>query len=88
MKHNRFSVERIISILKEYEAGARMADLSRKHGVSEQSLYRWKSKYGRMSVSEAKRLRQLEKENAKLKHLLKEARLDKKALKELLSKDW
>ena len=51
MKHNRFSVEQIISILKEYEAGARMADLSRKHGVSEQSLYRWRSKYGRMSVS-------------------------------------
>ena len=88
MKHNRFSEEQIIAILKEYEAGARMADLSRKHGVSEQSLYRWKSKYGGMDVSEAKRLKRLEVENTKLKHLLAESMLDNKALKELASKKW
>ena len=88
MKHKRFSEEQIIPILKEYEAGARMADLSRKYGVSEQSLYRWKSKYGGMDVSEAKRLRQLEIENAKLKHLLAESMLDNKALQELVSKKW
>ena len=88
MKHKRFSEGQIIGILKEYEAGVRMADLSRKHGVSEQSLYRWKSKYEGMSVSEAKRLRFLESENAKLKHLLAEAMLDNKALKELVSKKW
>ena len=65
-----------------------MADLSRKYGVSEQNLYRWKSKYGGMDVSEARRLKQLESENAKLKHLLAESMLDSKALQELVSKKW
>jgi putative transposase len=88
MKRKRYSEEQIIGILKEHEAGAGMADLSRRHGVSEQSLYRWKSKYGGMQVSEAKRLRELEQENAKLKRLLADAMLDNAALKEVLGKKW
>ena len=88
MKHKRFSEEQIIGILKEHEAGAPMADLVRRYGVSQTSLYRWRSKYGGMEVSEAKRLRHLESENGKLKHLLAEAMIDNTALKELLSKKW
>lgn len=88
MKRKRYTEEQIITMLKEHEAGASMPDLARRHGVSEQSLYRWKSKYGGMEVSEAKRLRELEQENAKLKKLLAEAELDKAALKEILSKKW
>jgi putative transposase len=88
MKRKRFTEEQIISILKELEAGARVPDLSRLHNVSEQSIYRWKSKYGGMEVSEAKRLRELEQENAKLKRLLAEAELDKAALKEIVSGKW
>ena len=75
-------------MLKEHEAGAKTADLARKHGVSEATLYNWKSKYGGMDVSEAKRLKSLEDENAKLKKLLAEAMLDTAALRELLSKKW
>ncbi len=70
------------------EAGAKAADLSRKHGVSEATLYNWKSRYGGMDVSEARRLRALEDENAKLKKLLAESMLDVAALRELLSKKW
>jgi len=66
MKRARFTEEQIIGALKEYEAGAKTADLARKHGVSEATLYNWKAKYGGMDVSEAKRLKQLEDENAKL----------------------
>ncbi len=88
MKGKRYSEEQIITILKAHEAGARVADLVRKHGISEQSFYRWKSKYGGMEVSEAKRLRELEAENAKLKKLLAEAELDKTMLKDVLSKKW
>lgn len=88
MKRKRFTEEQIISILKEHEAGARVPDLVRKHNVSEQSIYRWKSKYGGMDVSEAKRLRELEQENSKLKRLLADAMLDNAALKELVSKKW
>ena len=73
---------------EEHEAGAKTADLARKHGVSEATLYNWKAKYGGMDVSEAKRLKQLEDENAKLKKLLAEAMLDASALRELLSKKW
>ena len=73
---------------KEYEAGVKVSDLIRRHGVSEQSFYRWKSKYGGMEVSEAKRLKELEQENARLKHLLAEAELDKAILKDVLSKKW
>ncbi len=80
--------EQIIAVLKEHEAGAKTADLARKHGVSEATIYNWKAKFGGMDVSEAKRLRALEDENAKLKKLLAEQMLDAAALRELLSKKW
>ena len=86
MKRSRFSEEQIIAVLKEMEAGAKAADLSRKHGVSEATLYNWKSRYGGMDVSEARRLKALEDENAKLKKLLAESMLDVAALRELLPK--
>ena len=88
MKRKRYSEEKIISILKEHEAGASVPDLSRRHGIVENTIYRWKSKYGGMEVSEAKRLRMLEAENAKLKKLLAEAELDKAALKEIVEGKW
>ncbi len=88
MKRARFTEEQIIGVLKEHEAGAKTADLARKHGVSEATLYNWKAKYGGMDVSEAKRLKQLEDENAKLKKLLAEQMLDVAALRELLAKKW
>src|SRR3954453_2453673 len=87
MKRARFTEEQIIGILKEHEAGAKTADLARKHGISEATLYNWKAKFGGMSVSEAKRLKQLEDENARLKKLLAEQMLDATALRELLSKN-
>lgn len=88
MKRKRFTEEQIIGALKQHAAGAAMPELARQHGVSEQTLYRWKAKYGNMEVNEAKRLRELEAENAKLKRLLADAMLDQAALKELLSKKW
>jgi len=88
MKGKRYTEEQIIRFLKEHEAGASVADLTRRHGFSEQSFYRWKSKFGGMEVSEAKRLRDLEAENAKLKRLLAEAELDKAALKDVIGKKW
>ena len=88
MKRSRHTEEQIIAILKEQEAGAKMADLCRQHGISSATLYNWKAKYGGLSVSEAKRLRALESENARLKKLVAEAMLDNAMLKELLSKKW
>jgi putative transposase len=88
MKRKRFSEEQIIGILREQEAGAKTADLARKHGVSEATLYNWKAKFGGMDVSEARRLKQIEDENGKLKRLLADAMLDASALRELLAKKW
>jgi putative transposase len=87
MKRSRFTEEQIIAVLKEHELGAKTADLCRKHGISEATFYNWKSKFGGMDVSEAKRLKALEGENAKLKKLLADAMLDNAALKDLLQKN-
>lgn len=88
MKRNRFTEEQIIGILKEHETGIPVLELCRKHGVSDASIYKWKAKYGGMEVSEAKRLKALEEENAKLKRMLADAMLDNVALKDLLGKKW
>ena len=88
MKKARFTEEQIIGVLREHEAGAKTSDLSRKHGISEATIYTWKSRYGGMDVSEAKRLKALEDENAKLKKLLADTMLDAAALRELLAKKW
>jgi len=88
MKRSRFTEEQIIGILKEHEAGVSVADLFRKHGVSDASIYKWKAKFGGMDVSEAKKLRALEDENGKLKRMLADAMLDNVALKDLLGKKW
>ena len=84
----RFSEEQIIGILREQEAGAAAKEIARRHGISEQSFYRWKAKYGGMEVSDARRLRDLEAENGKLKRLLAEAHLDNAALKDVLGRKW
>ena len=88
MKRKRFTEEQIIGILKEHEAGVSVAELCREHGVSDASIYKWKAKFGGLDVSEAKRLKALEDENAKLKRLLADAMLDNVALKDLLGKKW
>lgn len=88
MKRSRFSEEQIIGILKEHEAGATAADLSRKHGISDATFYNWRSKYGGMDVSDAKKLKGLEAENAKLKKLLAEQMMDVATLKEMLGKNF
>lgn len=88
MKRKRFTEEQIIGVLREHELGAKTADLCRKHGVSEATFYNWKSKFGGLDVSEARRLKQLERENARLKKLLADSMLDNAALKDLLSKKW
>lgn len=88
MKRTRFTDEQTIGVLKEAEAGAKTADLAPRHGVSEATIYNWKAKYGGLEASEARRLRVLESENAKLKRLLADAMLDQAALKDLLAKKF
>jgi putative transposase len=88
MKRSKFTEEQIVAILREQEAGSKTADVCRKHGVSSATFYAWKAKYGGMEVSETKRLRALEDENARLKRLLADAMLDNTALKDLLGRKW
>jgi len=88
MRQSRFNEEQIIGILREQEAGAKTVDVCRKHGISSATFYKLKAKYGGMDVSDARRLRLLEDENAKLKRLLAEAMLDVAMLKDLNSKKW
>ncbi len=88
MKQSRFTEEQIIQILKEGELGGKIDELCRRHGISKPAYYKWKSKFGGMDVSEARRLRMLEQENGRLKKLVADLSLDNSCLKELLSKKW
>jgi putative transposase len=88
MRKSRFSEEQIIAIITEQESGRPTADLCRKHGVSEATFFRWKSKYGGLEVSDARRLKTLEDENARLKRLLAEAMLDNAVLRDVAGKKW
>ena len=88
MKRSRFSEEQIIAVLREQEAGLSTAEVCRKHGVSPATFFKWKAKFGGLDVSDARRLRSLEEENARLKKLLAEAMLDNAMLKDVASKKW
>jgi putative transposase len=85
---NRFTEEQIIGVLKEAEAGMKVAEVCRKHGISDATYYNWKAKFGGLTVSEAQRLKALEAENGKLKRLLAEAMLDNAALKDVVGRKW
>lgn len=87
MKRARFSEEQIIAILKEAEAGAKVTELCRKHGISDATFYTWRSKYGGLEISEMRRLRQLEEENRRLKSIVADQALDIRALKDVLAKN-
>jgi len=88
VRRSRFSEEQIIKVLRDAQAGEKAREVCRRHGICEQTLYRWKAKYGSMQVSDVRRLKQLEEENRRLKQLLAEATLDNQALKEILAKNW
>jgi len=88
VKKKRFSEEQIIAVLKEAEAGAKVLELCRKHGISDATFYNWKAKYAGMTVAELRRLRELEGENAKLKRIVADLALDNAALKDLLGRKW
>jgi putative transposase len=88
MRKSRFTEEQIIAALKEHDAGAKVRDLCRKLGVSEHTIYRWRSKYGGMEVSDARKLKALEEENRRLKHIVADLTLDVQMLKAVNSKKW
>jgi putative transposase len=88
MVRRRFTEEQIIGILKQADAGMKTADLCREHGISDATFYKWKAKFGGMTISDAKRLKALEEENRRLKHLVADLTLDIQVLKELSSKNW
>lgn len=88
MRHSRFTEAQIIAILKRVEAGQKVADVCRTEGISEATYHRWKTKYGGLDVNEARRLKHLEDENRRLKHLVAELTLDNVALKDVLAKKW
>lgn len=88
MRTSRFTTEQMIGVLKEQEAGMKVADLCRKHGISEQTFHRWKAKFGGMEVSEAKRLKSLEDENRRLKQMVADQALEIQAIKAVLGKKW
>jgi putative transposase len=88
MRRKHFSEEQIIGILKESEAGLKTSELCRKHGISSATFYNWKAKYGGLTVSEARRLKSLEQENRRLKHIVADLTLDNQALKAINSKNF
>ena len=88
MKGKRYKEEQILSVLKEVEGGKAIAEVCREHGISEPTLYRWRSKYGGLEDSELRRLKELETENRRLRHVVSEQALDIAALKEVVSKKW
>jgi putative transposase len=88
MRRSRFSEEQVIGVLKAVESGRKVADVCREHGISQGTYFRWKAKFGGLDVSEARRLRELEEENRRLKHAVADLTLDKQILKEALSRKW
>lgn len=88
MRKSRFTTEQIVAILHEHEAGAKIAELARRHGITETTLHRWRKKYGGLQVSEARRLKQLEEENRQLKRIVADQALNLQVVKDLLGKQW
>ena len=88
MKTSKFSESQICSILKQQDTGAKVADICREHGISQATFYKWRSKYGGMDASMLKRVKELEAENARLKKMYAEAKMDTAVIKEALAKKW